>query len=216
MHTLDYGAAFTFFLKDKNWFKKFLVASLLTYTLVGSIPVLGWTVEIARRAWAAEPPDLPAWTNFRSKWGTGYRYWLVNLVWLLPVLLALLMADLPLFLVNSLGPERLLVIWFAVLGCALAFITIYGAAVIFLLPAALGRLAAGGTLGQALNPLNAWKRARLHPGPHLIVFLIVGLGLTTVISILAPLTLFLLLPPMLVYAGMMLAYYAGQLQRLEG
>jgi hypothetical protein len=30
MQTIDYGAAFGFFLKDKVWFKKFVLASLLT------------------------------------------------------------------------------------------------------------------------------------------------------------------------------------------
>jgi len=212
---MDYGGAFGFFLKDRSWFKKFVIASLLTYTLIGSIPVLGWTVEITRGVLAGGQTDLPGWSDFRSKWKTGYKYWLVNLVWLLPVLLCLLVADLPLFFVNSIGPERLLAIWFAVLCCTMAFVTVYGAAVIFLLPAALGLLASGVSLGRAINPLNAWKLARLHPVPHLIVFLIVGLGLTTVISLLAPLTLFLLLPPMLVYAGMVLAHYAGQLYRLQ-
>ena len=131
------------------------------------------------------------------------------------MLLALLVADLPLFLANIFDPNRLLVVWSAVLCCALSFITVYGAAVIFLLPAALGLLVASGSLRQAINPLNAWKLVRLHPGPHLIVFLIVGLGLTTAISLLAPLTLFLLLPPMLVYTGIVLAHYAGQLYRLQ-
>jgi Protein of unknown function (DUF4013) len=215
MQTIDYGAAFGFFLKDKTWFKKFALASLLIYTLIGSIPVLGWTVEITRGVLTGGQTSLPDWSSFRSKWKTGYQYWLVNLVWLLPVLLCLLVADLPLFLVNTFDPNRLLVVWSAVLCCALVFITVYGAAVIFLLPAALGLLAESGSLARAINPLNAWRLARLHPVPHLIVFLIVGLGLTTVISLLAPLTLFLLLPPMLVYTGMVLAHYAGQLYRLQ-
>ncbi len=215
MGTIDYGAAFGFFLKDRGWFRKFLIASLLTYTLVGSIPVLGWSVEIARRALNREDEQLPGWDPFWGTWKTGYKFWLVNLVWLLPVLLSVLVLYLPVIFARSLPGEQLLVIIFAALLCVLTFITVYTALVFFLEPAVLGILAEGGSLGTAVNPLNAWKRARRHLGPHLIVFAIVGLGLTTVISVLAPLTLFLLLPPMLVYAGMVLAHYAGQLARLE-
>jgi hypothetical protein len=70
-------------------------------------------------------------------------------------------------------------------------------------------------LKRALNPVHAWRRVRTHLGPHLVVFLIVGLGATTVISFIAPLTLFLALPPLLVYTGLLLAHYAGQLSRLD-
>lgn len=110
---------------------------------------------------------------------------------------------------------QLLVLWFALLACALVFLTVYTAVVIFLLPAAMGVLAETDDLKRALNPVHAWRRARAHFVPHLVVFLIVGLGATTVISILAPLTLFLALPPLLAYTGLLLAHYAGQLSRLD-
>jgi hypothetical protein len=47
------------------------------------------------------------------------------------------------------------------------------------------------------------------------VFLIVGLALFNVVLALAAFTAFLLLPPLLVYAGLVCAHYAGQLERLD-
>jgi hypothetical protein len=62
-----------------------------------------------------------------------------------------------------------------------------------------------------MNPVHLWQAARLRFTEYLMVFLIVGMGLFNLILLIAPFTLFLLLPPMLVYAGLVAAHYAGQL-----
>jgi len=215
MQSIDYGAAFGFFLNDKAWLKKLVIASLLIVTLVGGVPLLGWCLEVTRRVGRGEPGALPEWSGFGSLWRDGYKLFVLNLTWLLPAIAATLSIYLPAFFVRSMGTVELLVIWFALLACVLVFLTVYTAAVIFLLPAAMGLLAETDDLKVAINPVRAWRRARAHLGPHLIVFLIIGLGATTIISFVAPLTLFLTLPPLLAYTGLLLAHYAGQLQRLD-
>jgi hypothetical protein len=215
MQTIDYGAAFGFFFKDKAWFRKLAIGSLLVVTLVGGVPVLGWCLEVTRRVGRGEEGGLPEWTGFRSLWLRGYQLAVLNLTWLLPAIVATLSIYLPAFFVHSLNTVQLLVFWFALLACVLIFVTVYTALAIFLLPAAMGVLAETGDLKRALNPAHAWRGARSHFIPHLVVFLIVGLGATTVISVAAPLTLFLALPPLLVYTGLLLAHFAGQLHRLE-
>jgi hypothetical protein len=213
--TIDYGAAFGFFFKDRDWLKKFAIASLLTYTLVGSIPVLGWSLEITHGVIRGEPAGLPAWTDFRGLWKAGYKYWLVTLAWLLPLILSILVLYLPLIFARSIEGDILLVIFAAVLCGELVFLLVYSCIYIFLLPAAMGLLAGTGSLRRTINPVNAWRAARRHFSPHLIVFFIVGIGLLNLLALLAPLTLFLLVPPMLVYAGIVAAHYAGQLYRLD-
>ncbi len=215
MPEIDHRAAFGSFSKDESWLKKFLIASLLTYTVIGFIPVMGWNLEIVRRVRSGQSDGLPEWSGFGRLWKDGYRYWLVNLVWLLPAILSILLLYLPLIFSNSIPAIALLAVMFAAISCVLAFITLYGALIVFLEPALMGLLAGTASLGKAINPLNAWRLARAHLGPHLLVVLIVGIGLTTALSFLAPLTLFLLLPPMLVYTLMVLAHYAGQLGRME-
>ena len=62
---LDYISPFTFLFQDKAWFKKFAIASLLTYTLIGGAPALGWMVEITRRVGKGEASDLPGWEDWK-------------------------------------------------------------------------------------------------------------------------------------------------------
>jgi hypothetical protein len=50
---------------------------------------------------------------------------------------------------------------------------------------------------------------------YLMVFLIVGLALFNIILLVAAVTAFLLVPPLLAYAGLVSAQYAGQLARLD-
>jgi hypothetical protein len=188
---------------------------VLFRSFIGISPVLGWNLEIIRRVVRGGEVELPEWTNLRIFWKEGGKSWLLNLAWLTPVILAILIIYFPLLFLRSIGTERLAVVELGVLGCMLTFITVYGMVVLFLLPAALGILAETGSLGKAINPMHAWRMARDHLGPHLLVFLIFGLGLTTMISLAAALTLFLALPPLLVYTSLVLAHYSGQLYRLH-
>src|SRR5512136_2683886 len=102
METLDYRAPFTFFRDDQAWVKKFAVASLLVFTVVGITPVLGWTIEITRRVLQGEEAELPAWAEWRRWWKIGFQFWGLNLAWLLPVILSVLVPYLVTFLVRSL------------------------------------------------------------------------------------------------------------------
>jgi hypothetical protein len=212
---INYSTAFTFFFKDKDWFRKFGIATLLTFSIIGLGPVLGWTLELVRRVRVGDESGLPDWADWRAYWKQGLKYWTVNLLWLLPVVLGIAVIYLPLLLVKSISDEMVLVVFFSVLCIVTIFLLIYSTLIIFFQPAMLALLAATGSVRAAASMVNVWKTVRRHPVPHLIVFCIVGLGLLTVVFLVAPLTLFLGLPPMLVYTGIVTAHYAGQLTRLD-
>jgi len=212
---LDYGAPFGFFLKDRAWFKKVALASLLTYTLIGITPVLGWTLQITRQVARNGEAVLPEWTGLRQYWKEGLKYWLLNLIWVFPILLAILSVDLPIFFMRSMGASQWAIVELGTMACMLAFMVAYLMPVLFLLPAALATLACTGSLRQAINPARAWRQCRAHLSAHLLVFAIIGIGLSTILSIVGLLTLFIALPPLLVYAWLVLAHFSGQLYRLE-
>ena len=159
---LDYAAPFGFFLRDQAWLKKVVLASLLAYTFIGISPVLGWNLEITRRVVRGGEVELPEWTELARFWKEGVKGWLLNLVWLTPVILAILIIYLPILLWRSIGTNQLAVVELAILGCMLTFMMVYGMVVIFLLPAALGILAETGSLRQAINP-NACLAAGTRP-----------------------------------------------------
>jgi hypothetical protein len=214
MSGLDYGAPFKFLFEDKDWLKKLALASLLTCTLVGAAPVMGWTLAVVRRVNRGERPLLPPLSDWKAHWRLGGQFAFVNAVWLLPLLLAVIALYLPLIFAERLQ-AAVLPVWGATLICVLIFLLFYSAAYIFLVPAMMIVLSGSGSVWKAVNPLGLWRVVRARFTGHLMVFLIVGLGLLNVMLLVAPLTLFLGLPPMLVYAGLVTAHYAGQLARME-
>ena len=210
---LDYFSPFSYLFKDRDWLKKFTVASLLTYTLIGAAPVFGWMIEIVRRVGKGEEPLLPEWKDWKLFWKLGGKFALVNAFWLLPLLLAAILLYLPLIFSNQLQGETMLVIFGGTLCCVLGFLFVYAIIYSFFFPAMMVVLAEVGSAWKAMNPLHLWKAARPHFSGYLLVFLIVGMALVNIILLLSAFTLFLLLPPMLVYAGLVTAHYAGQLGR---
>jgi hypothetical protein len=214
MSGLDYGTPFEFLFEDKGWFKKLALTSLLTCTLIGAAPVMGWTLAVVRRVSRGEQYPLPPLSDWKNHWRLGGQFAFVNAVWLLPLLAAIIVLYLPLIFAERLQ-AAVLPVWAAALVCVLIFLLFYSAAYIFLVPSMMIVLADTGSTWKAVNPFRLWKVARKHLPGHLMVFLIVGLGLLNVMLLVAPLTLFLGLPSMLVYAGLVTAHFAGQLGRMD-
>jgi hypothetical protein len=211
---LDFISPFTFLFRDKAWLKKFSLASLLTYTLIGAGPVTGWLVEVARRVGQSEPSPIPAWQEWKPFWKQGAQFLAANLLWLLPLVAAVVLLYAPLLLVNHLEDVTLLVVWGGTLLCVLLFTLVYSVIYIFILPAMLVQLARTRHIGASASPLALWRAIRPHFFEYLLVFLILGLGVMNLSFLLAVLTLFLLLPPILVYVGLVTSHFAGQLSRL--
>jgi Protein of unknown function (DUF4013) len=216
MQPLDYFAPFTYFFKSKNWLKKFVIASLLTYTLIGAAPVLGWMIGIVRQVGQRQEPEVPELSDWKNLWRLGGQFAGVNTLWLLPLLLAAILLYVPLLLARALQPGMMLAVFGWTLGCEAIFLLAYSIVYAFFFPAMQVLLARTGSTWQSADPRQLWKITRAHFIPYLLVFLIVGLALFNVVLALAALTAFLLLPPLLVYAGLVCAHYAGQLERLDG
>ena len=212
---LDYGSPFTFLFQDKTWLKKFALASLLTYTIIGGAPVLGWTVEIVRRVGRGEAAELPEWDNWKAFWRQGGQFVSINVLWLLPLVLALIAIYLPLVFANHLPGEALLAVWGVTLLSVLVVLFLYAIIYSLFFPAMLVLLAGTGLTWQSANPVKLWKTVRPHLFEYLLVYLIVGLGLFNITLLLSTLTLFLFLPPLLVYIGMVTAHFAGQLMKMS-
>jgi hypothetical protein len=215
MQPLDYIAPFTYFFKDKYWPRKFVIASLLTYTLVGAAPVLGWMIAIVRRVGRGEQPEVPELSDWKNFWKLGGQVAGVNALWLLPVLLAVILLYLPLIFARAIRPGMTLAIFGGMLACVLVFLLVYSIIYAFFFPAMQVLLARGCSTWKSADPLRLWKTVRAHFSRYLLVYLIAGLALFNFMLVAAALTAFVLLPPLLVYAGLVSAHYAGQLERLD-
>lgn len=212
---LDFRSPFTFLFRDKDWLKKIALASLLTYTFIGAAPVMGWMVEVTRRVAKGDISPLPAWDDWRSFWREGARLVGVNVLWLLPVAMAVIAIYLPLIFVERMSGETLLVVWGLTLLCVLAFLFIYSIVYVFFIPTMTVRLASNDSTWRSAWVLSLWKTVRPHFTEYLLVFLIIGMGLFNAALALALMTFFLFLPPLLVFVGLVTSHFAGQLLRLE-
>ena len=108
-----------------------------------------------------------------------------------------------------------LAVFGGMLACVLVFLMVYSIIYAFFFPAMQVLLARGGSTWQAADPRRLWKTVRAHFSRYLLVYLIAGLALFNFMLVAAALTAFLLLPPLLVYASLVSAHYAGQLARLD-
>jgi len=89
----DLGKAFSSFFKDPAWFTKTLAAALfMILSMFGiGIPILaGYFVQVAQRVMRHEEPALPRWNGLGKKFAVGFKFCVVYLCYLIPVLLLLL------------------------------------------------------------------------------------------------------------------------------
>ncbi len=174
---MDYGKAFTFAFEDEEWIKKIGIGAVLVLggfiTGFLLIPVLGWTIEITRRVIKGDPNELPDWSEFGQYFADGFKFMVITFVWALPMMLiigcsaggAALMAE-------QLGEDTAGLILAGGVCLSLPFALLF-----LLIPAARGILADTGSLGQAINPLNAFKVFRGNIGGYLIgmvILMVVG------------------------------------------
>jgi len=211
---LDYISPFAFVFKDPRWWRKLLVASLLTCTLVGAAPVLGWTIEVARRVALGVEPALPEFKDWKTFWRLGGMFALVNALWLLPLLMvSLALYIIPAVLIGAVPDEMVLLLFGGVLLCVLGFLFIFSWVYMFFIQPMMVSLAGGGTVWQAASPAGLWRLARPRFMDYFLVFLVVWLAVFNLLFLLSSLTFLLLLPAALVYGGLVTAHFAGQLGR---
>jgi hypothetical protein len=100
---LDIEAAFKFVFQDPDWVQKIAIGGLLSMTIIGIIPVLGWGIEIARRVLADERELLPDWRDWETYIVDGLKMMLILFLWMLPVMV--------IFFVATAGPVAALVLF---------------------------------------------------------------------------------------------------------
>ena len=149
MQPLDYFAPFTYFFKSRGWLKKFVIASLLTYTLIGAAPVLGWLIAIVRQVGQRQEPEVPELSDWKAFWRLGGQFAGVNALWLLPLLLAVILLYLPLIFARSIRPGMFVAVFGGTLGCVLIFLLVYSIIYAFFFPAMQVLLARSGSTWQS-------------------------------------------------------------------
>jgi hypothetical protein len=168
---LDVGEAFGFVFRSRNWFGRLAVGALcLLFFWVFFIPLfilLGYFVETARGITRGER-ELPPWTDIGKKLSDGFLLAVVLFVWGLPGSILSSGGSVSTHCVGSTcnpvytpGP-------LSGLG------GLYSLLVAFLTAAIWSQFIAGG-FGAAFDIPTVFRRAFLHPGTTVVVWLIASI-----------------------------------------
>jgi hypothetical protein len=93
------GRAFAFMFEDKEWIQKILIGAaftLLSVILVGIPIILGYLLEVARRSAEGKELPLPEWDNLGDKFGKGLLYFIILVIYSIPLgILSAILAMIP-------------------------------------------------------------------------------------------------------------------------
>lgn len=174
---LDIDTALRFVFRDPKWVQKALVGGFLYLTLIGLVPVMGWALEIQRRAIRGENEPLPEWDDFGKYIVDGLKLWLVEVVYFLPVY-AFGLIYFALFLpysINSTTPtsyDQLIYMFAAGSFACMPFLMLYSFLLWTLLPHITGIMAETGDIVQALNVPYVLRLTRARLGQTLLAGLL--------------------------------------------
>ena len=177
---MDFGTAFSYAFQDEDWLKKLAIGAVLALTGIGMIPVLGWMMEIVRRAKDGDY-SLPEWSDFGTLFVDGLKAMAIGLIWAIPAMV----------IGGCIGGGVALSGNSDALGTVGWILTVlsscialpYMLALMLLMPPMIGILADTGNFGEALNPANSFKLFRSNIGGYLITLVVQMFGFPILTSI---------------------------------
>ena len=166
---MDFGIAFSFPFQDEEWVKKIVLTAVISLIpFIGQFALIGWLVELSRRVINGESNPMPDWADFGELLVLGLKMAVIGFVYVLPLMFVSFPWAIMDALFNSESASALFVLFSVCFGC---LTLIYGLALAFFFPAAVGELAATNDLGAAINPKNMITHVRAAPNAYLLAFL---------------------------------------------
>ncbi len=93
---MNIGKSLSYVFEDKKWIEKVLIGGLVSLIpILGSILLSGYIIELVRNVRKGEPEPLPAWDNWGDKLATGFKLFIIILVWMIPLFFLVLLAFVP-------------------------------------------------------------------------------------------------------------------------
>lgn len=177
---MNFGKAFTYIFDDKEWFDKLIVPVLVSLIpIIGTFALMGYTLRTVKNVIQNEVDPLPRF-QFGEDLGRGFRFFLIGLVYSLPILLAVGLMFIPVWTINnndSVGALGMIVLVFGGL-----LILVYGLFLAIFEPIAMANFAVKDTFASGFEWGNFFKRL----GNNFPAWLLVLAG-TIIGSFIAPL-----------------------------
>jgi hypothetical protein len=211
----DLGNAFSFVFRDRNWVGKLVVACvflLLCLIGLGLFVIAGYLIQLTQRVMRGEDPSLPEWKDIGVKFVTGFKFGVVYVLYLLPILL-MTVPLIVMTIASEISPQREvlgLVAGIYAFGFTMLVIP-YSLALNLLMPIIVYRYAEHERIADALDISAIVRLFTAHWQDTVVVALIsVGIQSFAAVGLIA---LFVGVLVTIFYAFAVSAYLAGALYR---
>jgi hypothetical protein len=169
------GISFTFPFKDQRWLSKFLLAALfmlLSILVVGIFFLLGYYVQVIQRVIRKDENPMPEWDEMGEKFVLGFKYFVVYLVYFIPVIL-LYVLFLAAVIAASLSGGQEISTLINIMSILLVIILLpYTLALSVLTPIISARFAATESISEALDIAGIVRQFKMNWQNAIIVALI--------------------------------------------
>ena len=172
---MDIGKAFSYVFDDEDWLKKILIGGLLNIIpLVGSLFTYGYMIETTKRVIDGYPTPLPAWDDWGGKFMKGLIYFVITLVYFLPLLLVMICFGVAIGIAGSqmADPDDIATVVGIANACIGCLALVYSLLVMLILPAAVAKYADTGQIGAAFQFGEIIGLVRANIGTYLMVLLL--------------------------------------------
>lgn len=202
---MKFGKAFTYIFDDPDWFDKLLIPILVSLIpLVGSFAFMGYVLRTIANVARGETFPLPR-SNFGEDLGRGFRYFLVGLVWAIPVMIMTGLIFIPTTALERDSGNPIAWIFIALLGIGLF---IYAMFMMLFQPIIMANFAVKDKFSAGFEIGNFFRRLGNNFGAWLLVIAGILIG-----SFIAPLGSIVVLIGVLLtttYVQLMVAHLTGQ------
>ncbi len=176
---MDFGKAVSFTFDDPDWIKKVAIGGVVTFVPILNFAAYGYSIEVTRRVIDGNPQPLPEWDDFGGKFIKGLIYFVIGLVYSLPIVLIACLAVGGMAATGNLASSSSKSagdaaggVFGLVMTCVSCIAILYGVFVALVLPAAVGHYAAKGEIGAAFRFADMLSLVQKNLGAYLMVFAI--------------------------------------------
>ena len=203
---MNFGKAFTFIFDDERWFDKLIVPILVSLIpIVGMMAFTGYLLRTIKNVVQNEIDPLPDF-QFGDDLGRGFRFFLVGLVYSLPMMLVVGIMTIPLMGLNNTDSVSPLGVIVLILGGLL--LLAYGLVMMLIQPIAMANFAVKDTFASGFELGSFLKRLGNNFTAWLLV--IAGMILASIISPMGSIVFGIGAFITTAYSQLMVAHLSGQ------
>ncbi len=183
---MDIGRALTFFTEDERWIEKtaigvgvLLLSTLLSVILVGLVGffiVMGYGIRLLQNVRDGVNPVLPEWDQWGEDLNRGFKLFVVQFVWALPIVLIILPVTIISVIAGNAGGSDAegFVVLLALCATCISFIV--AIAYTLIQPAVTIFFAENEEISDGLQIARIWDWTRAHIGEVVIVTIVYIVG----------------------------------------